>query len=315
MSSEKAPILNPVQLATTIKNCGKEIGFDQIGITDTNLTDAAPHFLTWLKSGYFGDLTYMQNNYEKRLDPQKIMPNTKSVICGSLNYLPIEANIPTIIAKYALGRDYHKLIRKKLKLLAKQIANNIGPFNYRVFCDSAPILEKALAQKAGLGWIGKNTLLINPQLGSYCFLGVIFTDLLLPIDTPIKSRCGTCNKCITACPTRALIAPHQLDARRCIAYLTIEHQSELPVELKLNMGNKIFGCDICQQVCPWNRCSKITKEPAFAPLAHWLDTKPEALLTWDEKTFKEKTSGTPIFRLGYKRWQRNIRNALLNLKI
>lgn len=308
MSIEKTTTLTPAELATTIKNLGITIGFDQIGITDTDLSDAAPHFIEWIKNGYFGEMNYMQNNLEKRLDPQKIMPNTKSIICCSLNYLPLRHKTPTIVAKYALGRDYHKIIRKKLKLLAKKIERAIGKFNYRVFCDSAPVLEKALAEKAGLGWIGKNTLLINPELGSYFFLGVMLTDLDLPLDAPIKSRCGNCNKCFDSCPTRALIAPHKLDARRCIAYLTIEHRSEIPQNLQSAIGAKIFGCDLCQEACPWNRFNKVTQEPAFTALPQWINTRLEELLTWDEKTFQEKTTDTPIFRLGYKRWQRNLRN-------
>jgi len=285
----------------SIKTWGKEIGFTQIGITDTNSLDAR-FFADWLKHKYHGEMRYLEKNCAQRLHPQKIMPDAQSIICCSINYLPLPHQTPTLIAKYALGYDYHQIVREKLKQLVKKIQVQIGNFNYRIFCDSAPILEKTLAQKAGLGWIGKNTLLINPKLGSYVVLGFIFTDLGLPLDKPIKPRCGNCQRCLQACPNHALIAPYKLDARHCLSYLTTEYKHNFTQKLH----GKIFGCDTCQQACPWNRFSKITKEQKFMRLSQWRDSTLEDLKQWDEKTFNEKTQTTALERLNYQQWRRNL---------
>jgi len=291
------------QLKYIIKNLGLSVGFNEIGIAMPDVSVIAPCFLDWLKQGYCGSMDYLNNHCGKRLDPKKLMPNVKSIICCSLNYLALDHETPTHIAKYALGRDYHQVMHHKLKNFAAKITAKIGTFHYRVFCDSAPVLEKYLAQKAGLGWIGKNTLLINPQLGSYCFLGFIFTDLDLASDTPIKPRCGKCNRCLNACPTRALTAPYKLDARRCLAYLTIEHKDDFSEKIP---SKTVFGCDICQQICPWNRFGKTTTETDFMPLSHWLNSTIDELKQWDEATFNKNTAGTALSRLDYKQWKRNL---------
>lgn len=308
------------QLATDIKKWGQALGFQQVGITDTHLENYKEHFLEWLKCHFHGEMGYMAAHGQKRYIPQELVPGTLRVISVRINYLPPDTELIKVlqnsqlgyISRYALGRDYHKLIRRRLNTLATKITEKIGKFGYRAFADSAPVLEKPLAEKAGLGWIGKHTNLINRQAGSWFFLGEIYTDLPLPIDEPVKNHCGSCSACIKICPTQAIVGPYQLDARRCISYLTIELKSAIPVELRPLMGNRIYGCDDCQLVCPWNRFAKPTDEKDFHP-RHQLDSPALLdLFAWTEEEFLKKTEGSAIRRIGYESWLRNIAVALGN---
>ncbi len=300
---------------------GRELGFQQIGVTDTDLGPHEERLKTWLAQGYHGDMGFMADHGNMRSRPAELQPNTVRVISARMDYLPPDVSIkeqlqdPSLayVSRYALGRDYHKLIRKRLTQLGKQLQQAAGDMGFRAFVDSAPVLERALANKAGLGWIGKNTMLINRQAGSYFFLGEILTDLPLPVDEPYaKDHCGRCQACLDICPTQAFVGPHVLDARRCISYLTIELDGPIPEELRQGMGNRIFGCDDCQIGCPWNRFSKPTQETDFTP-RHALDKATLlALFRWDEATFLKNTEGMPIRRTGYENWQRNIAVALGN---
>jgi epoxyqueuosine reductase len=310
-----------LQLAQDIKACGKELGFQHIGIGDTDLSAAEQHLLNWLKQGFHGEMAYMQRHGNMRSRPAELEPGTICVISARMDYMPPAAADPESIlrqadlgyvSRYALGRDYHKVVRQRLQRLSDRIAQHIGPFGYRVFSDSAPVLEKALAEKAGLGWIGKHSNLLQQQTGSWFFLGEIYTDLPLPADSMSTNHCGTCRACLDACPTDAIVAPYQVDARRCISYLTIELRSAIPVELRPLMGNRIYGCDDCQLVCPWNRFAKTTVEPDFR-IRHGLDA-PDliTLFAWDEAEFLRNTEGMAIRRIGYECWLRNIAVALGN---
>jgi epoxyqueuosine reductase len=312
--------LNLNELTSQIKNFGLDLGFQQIGITDIDLTHYEQNFLDWLQNKFHGEMHFMSQHGSKRYHPEELIPGTIRVISARIDYLPPDTDIvktlenPTkaYISRYALGRDYHKLIRKRLTSLAEKITHLIGEFGYRAFADSAPVLEKPLAEKAGLGWIGKHTNLINRHAGSWFFLGEIFTDLPLLIDQPIKNHCGTCRACIDICPTQAIVAPYQLDARRCISYLTIELRESIPIELRPLMGNRIYGCDDCQLVCPWNRFAKTTAEKDFHP-RHNLDSAQLIdLFNWTEAEFLKKTEGSAIRRIGYECWLRNIAVALGN---
>ncbi|MDX1901806.1 MAG: tRNA epoxyqueuosine(34) reductase QueG [Gammaproteobacteria bacterium] len=305
------------QLIADIKAWGQALGFQQLGVTDIDLSQYEPHFQSWLSQRFHGEMHYMASHGSKRYRPDELVPGTIRVISARMNYLPKEEDCLAIlknpekayISRYALGRDYHKLMRKRLQQLAHKIHAASG---YRVFTDSAPVLEKPLAEKAGLGWIGKHTNLLNREAGSWFFLGEIFTDLPLPIDTPVKNHCGTCKACIDICPTQAIIAPYQLDARRCISYLTIELRGSIPVEFRKAIGNRIYGCDDCQLVCPWNRFAKPTDEKDFHP-RHQLDSMDLLqLFAWDEKDFMRYTEGSAIRRIGYVCWLRNIAVALGN---
>lgn len=309
------------RLAVDIKTWGRELGFAQIGIADVDLSDAETHLLNWLSQGRHGEMHYMESHGTRRSRPQELIPGILRVISVRLDYLPGQAadseavlRYPQqgFVSRYALGRDYHKVMRRRLQQLAERIEANIGPFQYRAFSDSAPVLEKALAEKAGLGWIGKHTNLIDKQTGSWFFLGELYTDLPLPADTPAGDHCGTCRACIDVCPTQAIVAPYELDARRCISYLTIELRGSIPVELRPLIGNRIYGCDDCQLVCPWNRFAQPTGEPDFAP-RHGLDA-PELvrLFSWTEEEFLKYTEGSAIRRIGYECWLRNIAIALGN---
>ncbi len=308
-------------LANNIKRWGKELGFQQVGICDTQLEDAESHLLDWLKAGYHGHMEYMARHGSKRSRPNELEPGTISVISVRMDYLPAEDDNPenilnkpeqAYVARYALGRDYHKLLRRRLQKLSTRIEKEIGSFGYRVFTDSAPVLEKALAEKAGLGWVGKHSNLLAEQTGSWFFLGEIYTDLPLPSDTPSINHCGTCTSCIDICPTKAIVAPYTVDARLCISYLTIELRETIPVELRPLIGNRIYGCDDCQLVCPWNRFATPTPETDFLP-RHKLDniTLLE-LFSWTEDEFLNNTEGSPIRRIGYECWLRNIAVALGN---
>ncbi len=314
------PFLDYNQLAQDIKCWGNDLGFQQVAITDTDLSAYAPHFLNWLARQFHGEMHYMETQGSKRYRPEELIPGTIRVISVRMDYLPPDTQITHVLknpllgylSRYALGRDYHKLMRKRLQDLAKKITHSIGPFGFRVFSDSAPVLEKPLAEKAGLGWIGKHTNLINRQAGSWFFLGEIFTDLPLPIDTPVKNHCGTCSACIDICPTRAIVGPYQLDARRCISYLTIELRGSIPIELRALMGNRIYGCDDCQLVCPWNRFAQHTGEKDFHPRHQLASPELLQLFSWTEQAFLHYTEGSAIRRIGYDCWLRNIAIALGN---
>ncbi|WP_078120643.1 tRNA epoxyqueuosine(34) reductase QueG [Thiosocius teredinicola] len=307
-------------LATQIKQWGKELGFQQVGITDTHLDEAEGHLHRWLANGFHGDMDYMQRHGSKRIRPAELVPGTMRVISVRMDYLPNEPDprailddpVQAFISRYALGRDYHKVLRNRLQKLAHKIEAHVGPFGYRAFVDSAPVMEKALAEKAGLGWIGKHSNLINRDAGSWFFLGELYTDLPLPTDAAGEAHCGTCQACIDVCPTQAIVAPYQVDARRCISYLTIELDGAIPLALRRGIGNRIYGCDDCQQVCPWNRFASPTDEGDFRP-RHGLDrTDLLTLFAWDEAAFMRHTEGSAIRRIGYHRWSRNIAVALGN---
>lgn len=308
------------RLAQDIKAWGEACGFKQVGITDTDLSIAEGRLQAWLKKGYHGSMDYLSKHGTKRSRPAELVPGTLRIISVRLDYLPVKARIPETLAdkskgyisRYSLGRDYHKLIRQRLKRLAEKIQNQVGPFGYRVFVDSAPVLEKPIAEKAGLGWMGKHTLILNRTAGSWFFLGELYTDLPLPVDQPVTSHCGSCTACLDICPTQAIVAPYQLDARRCISYLTIEYKGSIPEDLRALMGNRIFGCDDCQLICPWNRFAKPTSENDFKPRHGLDDIKLCALFQWTENEYLLKTEGSALRRIGYEGWLRNIAVALGN---
>lgn len=312
--------LNYAALALHIKQWGEALGFQQVGITDTNLEQYEPRFKEWVQKKFHGNMQYMVAHGIKRLRPERLHPGTLRIISVRMDYLPPKTQRIKVlknrtlgyISRYALGRDYHRLLRKRLQMLATKIQQVVGPFGFRAFADSAPVLEKPLAEKAGLGWIGKHTNLINRHAGSWFFLGELFTDLPLPIDSPLKNHCGSCTACIKICPTEAIIGPYQLDARRCISYLTIELKESIPIEFRTLIGNRIYGCDDCQLVCPWNRYAKYTAEKEFYP-RHQLDARALLeLFSWTPEIFLRKTEGSAIRRIGYERWIRNIAIALGN---
>lgn len=309
-------------LAGQIKQWGLEAGFQQVGITDLDLAEHKTYFKNWLAAHYHGEMDYMQRHAPQRLDPGLLQPGALRCISLRMDYYHSGTDMEEVLAssdkayisRYALGRDYHKLIRKRLAGLAKRIVDAAGEqLSQRPFVDSAPVLERALAEKSALGWIGKNTLLINDKAGSYFFIGEILTDLPLPVDTPQQSKhCGSCSACLDLCPTDAFVGPYQLDARRCISYLTIELKGVIPQELRPLMGNRVFGCDDCQLVCPWNKFARQSGEDDFAA-RHGLDNSELlALYQWDEQTFLARTEGSPIRRIGYHRWLRNLAVGLGN---
>jgi epoxyqueuosine reductase len=309
------------ELVGSIHSWAGELGFDAVGITDTSLGEHETHLLNWLNAGRHGEMTFMERHGTKRSRPAELEPGTISVISVRMNYFPPEGASPEAVlenkdlgylSRYALGRDYHKLMRQRLQQLANRIEQTIGPFGYRAFVDSAPVLEKALAEKAGLGWIGKHSNLLSRDAGSWFFLGELYTDLPLPTNTPVTDHCGDCSACIDICPTQAIVAPYEVDARRCISYLTIELRGSIPEEFRSAMGNRIYGCDDCQIVCPWNRFSRTTELNDFSA-RHGLDA-PELveLFSWDEETFLKNFEGSPIRRIGYDCWSRNLAVALGN---
>ncbi|HEC13358.1 MAG TPA: tRNA epoxyqueuosine(34) reductase QueG [Acidiferrobacteraceae bacterium] len=320
MLRTRNPSLDTDPLAQRIKQWANALGFQRVGISDTQLPAAETHLQRWLGRGMHGEMDYMARHGSRRSRPAELVPGTLRIISVAMDYLTQGADPKKILAdhnrayisRYALGRDYHKLLRKRLQQLASRIEAHIGPFGYRVFCDSAPVLEKALAEKAGLGWIGKHSNLLNRKNGSWFFLGELYTDLPLPTDAPADNHCGTCHICLNACPTDAIIAPYQVDARRCISYLTIELHGPIPVTLRPLLGNRIYGCDDCQLVCPWNRFAKLSAEPDFASRHDLDDTKLVELFNWDEKEFLNRTEGSAIRRIGHLRWLRNIAVALGN---
>jgi epoxyqueuosine reductase len=311
-------------LAAQIKAWGKELGFAQLGVTDIELGCHEERLLNWLEKGFHGSMSYMERHGTRRSRPGELVPGTLRVISARMDYMTAAA-IPAeilmedpesaLVSRYALGRDYHKVLRKRLQKLAHRVEELAGPFGYRVFVDSAPVLEKALAEKAGLGWIGKHSNLLNREAGSWFFLGEIYTDLPLPVDTPSENHCGDCVRCIDACPTGAIVGPYQVDARKCISYLTIELRGSIPVELRAPMGNRIFGCDDCQLVCPWNRFAVDSTEPDFLP-RNGLDSETLVrLFAWSEEEFAQRTQGSAIRRAGYTGWLRNIAVALGNVNL
>jgi epoxyqueuosine reductase len=308
-------------LAEQIKQWAKQLGFADVGISDVDLTEHEQPLLDWLEKGYHGSMSYMETHGLMRARPAELVPGTLRVISVRMNYLPPEASFASTlsqgeiayVSRYALGRDYHKLMRNRLKQLGEQIKTHVSELGYRPFVDSAPVLERQLAEKAGLGWRGKNSLLINRNAGSWFFLGELFVDLPLPVDEPqADNHCGTCTACLTLCPTGAIVAPYQVDARRCISYLTIELDGAIPTEFRDAIGNRIYGCDDCQLVCPWNRYSQLTLEEDFLPRKAIKDKPLTELFLWDEQTFLKNTEGSAIRRIGHERWQRNLAIGLGN---
>ena len=318
-------MMNPdpplAELVALIKTWGRELGFQQIGITDIALSEHETRLLNWLAAGFHGAMDYMARHGVQRSRPAELIPGTVRVIAARMDYLPPVAADPWAVlnqrdlgyvSRYALGRDYHKVLRRRLQRLAERIAATIGPFGYRVFVDSAPVLEKALAEKAGLGWIGKHSNLLDRRAGSWFFLGEIYVDLPLPVDEPASAHCGRCTACLAICPTQAIVAPYRVDARRCISYHTIELHGPIPLEFRRAIGNRIYGCDDCQLVCPWNRFARPSVEPDFRA-RHGLDAPNLIeLFGWDEAEFLRHTEGSAIRRIGHTRWLRNIAVALGN---
>lgn len=308
-------------LAARIRRWGVELGFQAVGISDIDLAQAEGRLADWLQKSFHGEMDYMQRHGLRRSRPDRLVPGTVSVISVRMDYLPADAapaddlldhSTKAYVSRYALGRDYHKVLRARLKSLAKKIEEEIGPRGHRVFVDSAPVLEKPLAEKAGLGWIGKHTNLINREAGSWFFLGELYTDIHLPADTAETSHCGTCHACLDVCPTQAIVGPYQLDARRCISYLTIELHGSIPEEFRKPIGNRIYGCDDCQLFCPWNKFAKSSREKDFQPRHNLDDAKLVDLFRWSEETWLANTEGSAIRRIGHERWLRNIAVALGN---
>ncbi len=319
MSSTKNP-RDLTSFTDQLRAWARELGFQQLGVASIDLAAAEQTLLRWLSLGHHGEMAYMQHHGSKRSRPAELVEGTLSIISVRMDYLPetmaaawkvLAAPELGYISRYALGRDYHKLLRKRLQQLADRITTAIGPFGYRVFVDSAPVLEKAIAANAGLGWQGKHSNLLTRH-GSWFFLGELYTDLPLPADQPVPPHCGSCTACIDICPTAAIVAPYQVDARRCISYLTIELHGAIPTEFRPLLGNRIYGCDDCQLVCPWNRFAQLTSEHDFLPRGELAAPQLIALFQWDEATFLRNTEGSALRRLGHERWLRNIAVALGN---
>lgn len=317
-----AELDTPELLSAYVKRCAQELGLSHCAITDTALGEHETHLLNWLESGFHGTMDYMERHGVMRSRPAELLPGTVRIISVRMDYFPPDAadawtilEDPTraYVSRYALGRDYHKVLRKRLQSLATRLSDRYGEFGYRAFVDSAPVLEKAIAEKAGLGWIGKHSNLLAKDAGSWFFLGELYTDLALACDKPaIQNHCGTCSACMQACPTNAIVAPYRVDARRCISYLTIELKGSIPVEFRRPMGNRIYGCDDCQLVCPFNKFSSPTSERDFDP-RHTLDSASLVdLFAWDEARFRTNMAGSAIHRIGHERWLRNIAVALGN---
>jgi len=321
MNERRQRIEDPDRLKSDIRDWALGLGFQQIGVSNIDLAKAEARLQEWLSANFHGHMDYMSRHGTRRSRPDELVPGTLRILSARMDYLPQsqEAAIALLdnerdayVSRYALGRDYHKVLRGRLRALARRIEERVGQFGYRVFVDSAPVLEKAIAEKAGLGWIGKHTNLINRDAGSWFFLGELYTDLPLPADTAEHSHCGTCRACIDVCPTSAIVAPYKLDARRCISYLTIELKESIPTEFRKAIGNRIYGCDDCQLFCPWNKFASQSDESDFAP-RHELDAADlVALFEWDETTWLARTEGSAIRRIGYERWLRNIAVALGN---
>lgn len=305
----------------TIQAWARELGFQDIGFTGVNLHEHEAYLEKWLQAGYHGTMDWMDRHGSKRSRPSELVPGTCTVISCRMDYLPEAADAWEIlensgkgfVSRYALGRDYHKLIRSRLAKLAERIRDELASGTFRAFVDSAPVLERAIAEQSGLGWIAKNTMLINESAGSYFFLGEIYTDIpFMPSDPKEEKHCGSCSACMVACPTEAFVAPFVLDARRCISYLTIEHKGSIDEALRPKMGNRIYGCDDCQLVCPWNKFATTSPEPDFAPREGLDQADLVTLFAWTEKEFEDRLQGSPIRRIGHERWLRNIAVALGN---
>jgi epoxyqueuosine reductase len=313
--------LDPAALSASLRDWATELGFTGLGIANIDLPSDEAFFLDWLRAGFNGEMGYMSRHGTKRSRPAELVPGTVSCVSVRMDYWPQDGADATgaladgsigYVSRYALGRDYHKVLRARLQKLCNRIQEAVGPFGHRVFTDSAPVLEKALARNAGLGWIGKHTNLIDRNAGSYFFLGEIYLNLKLPADAPSGAHCGSCSACMPACPTGAIVAPYRLDARRCISYLTIELAGSIPIEFRRAIGNRIYGCDDCQLVCPWNKFARPSMEKDFA-VRHGLDRSQLVdLFAWSESEFLNNTSGSAIRRIGYERWLRNVAVALGN---
>jgi len=308
-------------IVETIQAWAHELGFQDIGFTGVNLHEHEAYLEKWLQAGYHGTMDWMDRHGSKRSRPSELVPGTCTVISCRMDYLPeaadaweiLESSGKGFVSRYALGRDYHKLIRSRLAKLAARIRDELASGTFRAFVDSAPVLERAIAEQSGLGWIAKNTMLINESAGSYFFLGEIYTDIpFMPSDPKEEKHCGSCSACMVACPTDAFVAPFVLDARRCISYLTIEHKGSIDEALRPKMGNRIYGCDDCQLVCPWNKFATTSPEPDFAPREGLDQADLVTLFSWTEKEFEDRLQGSPIRRIGHERWLRNIAVALGN---
>ena len=320
--------LDAKELFSHIQTWALELGFSQIGATGVDLSAAEPGLLSWLANGFHGDMAYMAAHGLKRARPAELVPGTVSVLTARMDYLPrstsndwtdlelqrLQRPNEAIVSVYARGRDYHKVLRARLQKLSERIAEHISPLGYRVFTDSAPVLEAELASRSGQGWRGKHTLVLNREAGSMFFLGEIYLDIALPHSEPVTAHCGSCSACIDICPTQAIIAPHKLDARRCISYLTIEHAGSMPLELRPLIGNRIYGCDDCQLICPWNKFAKRSALPDFDERAGLSGQQLSTLFAWTEDDFLKFTEGSPIRRIGHERWLRNIAVAMGNAR-
>ena len=314
------PELDFHQLAENIKAWGKALGFQQVGIADIDLSKHEKFLQDWLNKGYHGEMSFMAEHGMKRARPDELLPGTSRVVSVRMDYLPPDASFASnlknkdkaYISRYALGRDYHKLVRNRLKKLGQKIQQACDEVSFRPFVDSAPVLEHALAEKAGIGWTGKHSLTINDKAGSWFFLGELFINLPLPVDKPVEEKCGSCTACLTICPTQAIVEPYVVDARRCISYLTIEQKGAIPETFRPLIGNRIYGCDDCQLICPWNRYANITDEEDFHPRKQLKDKELLELFSWSEDAFLKNTEGSAIRRIGHERWQRNIAVGLGN---
>jgi epoxyqueuosine reductase len=316
------------QLVAQVQAWGQELGFSQIGVAGVDLSSAEPGLLAWLSNGFHGEMAYMQTHGLKRARPAELIPGTVSVVTARMDYLP--ASTPDgwqsvefdrlrrpregIVSMYARGRDYHKVLRSRLQKLAERLAERVGPVGHRVFTDSAPVLEAELAVRSGQGWRGKHTLVLSREAGSMFFLGEIYLDMALPASAPVAEHCGSCSACMAVCPTQAIVGPYRLDARRCISYLTIEHAGSIPEELRPLLGNRIYGCDDCQLVCPWNKWAKVSTLPDFEPRNGLDSATLVELFAWSEEDFDRRLEGSPIRRIGHERWLRNIAVALGNAR-
>jgi len=302
-------------LSRRIRDWGRSLGFQAVGIADADLAAAEPRLVEWLAQGRHGEMEYMARHGTLRARPAELKPGTLRVISCRLDYYRGEEGATeqgtAYIARYARGRDYHKVLRARLQCLCDRIESEIGPFGHRVFTDSAPVMEVELAVRAGIGWRGKHTLLLD-RTGSWFFIGEVYTDLPLAPDEPVEEHCGTCRRCIDVCPTQAIVAPYQLDARRCISYLTIEHKSAIPEELRPLIGNRVYGCDDCQLLCPWNGFAQPTDEADFQPRNGLDRATMVELFGWTQAQFDERLAGSPIRRIGYERWLRNLAVGLGN---
>jgi epoxyqueuosine reductase len=324
--SAKPTAVNHAALWASLQQAAHELEFSQIGVTGVNLSDAEPGLLAWLEAGFHGSMNYMASHGLKRARPAELVPGTVSVITARLNYLPrnqatlspelemlaLQRPQQGVVSVYARGRDYHKVLRSRLQLLQQKMANILGPFGHRVFTDSAPVMEAELSVRSGQGWRGKNTLVLNRDAGSFFFLGELFVDVALEATPDTSGHCGSCTACLDLCPTQAIVAPYQLDARRCISYLTIEHAGPIPQELRPLIGNRIYGCDDCQSVCPWNKYAQRSTLPDFDAREHLVSPQLTDLLSWDEATFLKNTEGSAIRRIGHARWLRNVALAAGN---